>query len=81
MFLSLYPELGSGDDDPISWTEPYYHAINNGGDHNSYTIVPESYWSKNPLQDMNITNYAIKTLQKVCTIECLKMKRHFFHFD
>ena len=57
----------SGGDDPISWTEPYFkpHRYPVYSYNATWNAVPESLWSKYPLEDMQTTQHAIETLQKV----------------
>ncbi len=68
----FHPGPASGDDDPPSWTEPYYHAPNyhiwhsnpkrtNGTQ--SWISVPTPVHTKLPLPDQQIANEASKILE------------------
>ena len=62
----FHPGRASGGDDPISWTEPYFHGVANFESHErSWTAVPDELLVETPLIDEQIANQAIKTLQRV----------------
>ncbi|ESO91459.1 hypothetical protein LOTGIDRAFT_182753, partial [Lottia gigantea] len=63
----FHPGIGSGFDDPVSWTEPYYHAPDERYRSTlfSWRAVPKSEYDIRPLPDMQIAQHAIETLQKV----------------
>ena len=58
--------LASGNDDPVSWNMPYYHAPNlrywTFGP-NSWVAVPEEMMKERPLPDNQIADHAIQTLR------------------
>ena len=54
-------------DDPMSWTEPYFQTDFNGNNSNTWNSVPKEVWEKTPLEDMKLATHAIETLQKVST--------------
>ena len=60
--------VASGWDDPISWTDPYFHGkqpkeyLQN---RISWKAIPRSEWSTKPIQDTQVANYAIETLRKI----------------
>ncbi|XP_071099564.1 iduronate 2-sulfatase-like [Haliotis cracherodii] len=56
----------SGNDDPISWTDPYFHAKDTYGDMKDiWYAVPESKVKREPLQDTILANHAIGVLKEV----------------
>ncbi|KAK6172188.1 hypothetical protein SNE40_015904 [Patella caerulea] len=64
----FHPGRASGHDDPISWTEPYFHAPNLGlyGTRNhSWRAVPRSEYEVQPLPDTQLADNAIKVLRDV----------------
>ena len=66
----FHPGVASNNDDPISWTDPYFHAPNlkywDSRD-KSWIAVPEEQWSKKPLPDAQIADHAISTLRAVAS--------------
>ena len=63
----FHPGRASGWDDPISWTDPYFHGkqpreYTTG---NSWYSVPESEWSRKPILDTQNTNHGIAVLREV----------------
>ncbi len=62
MCVSYY----TGKDDPISWSEPYFHGVNNWESRaNSWVAVPEALLKDKPLIDAQIAQHAIETLRRV----------------
>ncbi|XP_060581910.1 iduronate 2-sulfatase-like [Ruditapes philippinarum] len=62
----FHPGKASGGDDPISWSEPYFHGINNfEGKNNSWFAVPDELLVNQPLRDQQIADQAIKTLKRL----------------
>ena len=64
----FHPGAVSGGDDPISWSEPYFHAPNlemYDSHDMSWLAVPASVRKKLPLPDEQIKDHAIETLQKL----------------
>ncbi|KAK6176528.1 hypothetical protein SNE40_014795 [Patella caerulea] len=69
----------SGHDDPISWSEPYYHAPNEKYRSNTVTwrAVAKAEYDIRPLPDMQIADYAIKSLRRVAP-DAKSGKQNFF---
>ncbi|KAK3098287.1 hypothetical protein FSP39_017975 [Pinctada imbricata] len=63
----FHPGRASNNDDPISWSEPYFHAPNlmAWNTRESWKAVPESEWKEKPLPDAQIADHAIETLQRL----------------
>ena len=62
----FHPGHASDNDDPISWSEPYYHAVRYREFNNaSWTAVTKEQRAKYPLPDEQIAQHAIKTLGRV----------------
>ncbi|XP_060605035.1 iduronate 2-sulfatase-like [Ruditapes philippinarum] len=62
----FHAEISSGWDDPISWSEPYFHGVANFESFNStWAAVPDHLLIDNPLIDEQIANQAIKTMQRL----------------
>lgn len=61
----FHPGTASGDDDPISWTEPYFHATKYGWETNqaSWAAIPDDLLKDKPLVDFQIAQQAITTLK------------------
>ena len=56
----------SGYDDPVSWSEPYFHGVANFESKNkSWEAIPDEILKDTPLIDEQIANQAIQTLQRV----------------
>ena len=72
-------ELASGNDDPISWTDPYFHAPNfetwNSNDNSNLAVPEEESWLS-PLPDQQIADQAISTLRTVANDT--KVGKNFF---
>lgn len=68
----FHPGHASGKDDPISWSEPYYHAPNDpywsSLDH-SWIAVPRSEYMQKPLPDQQIAQKAVETLNRLASNE------------
>ena len=53
-------------DDPISWSQPYFHGVENFEDWNvSWRSVPDSLLNDTPLRDEQLATRAIETLQNL----------------
>ena len=66
----FHPGPASGGDDPISWTEPYYHAPDEDywfSKNYSWRAVPPDVRHNRPLPDEQLANHAIKWLRNVST--------------
>ncbi|KAK6177850.1 hypothetical protein SNE40_012733 [Patella caerulea] len=63
----FHPGKASGFDDPISWTEPYYHAPDEKfrSVNVSWRAVSKDEYKIHPLPDMQIADNAIKVLNRV----------------
>ena len=65
----FHPGVPSGGDDPISWTDPYYHAPNFNhwemGSNHSWYAVSEAERTATPLPDDQITQYTIDMMKKL----------------
>lgn len=64
----FHPGRSSGDDDPISWSEKYFHADNTywyRRMHRSWLIVDDDEAAAHPLEDMQIADHAQETLKRV----------------
>ncbi|XP_046579352.1 iduronate 2-sulfatase-like [Haliotis rubra] len=63
----FHPGSSSGGDDPVSWTDPYFHAedVYRAHDHLLCDAISEEREKAQPLQDQMIADHAIKTLQEV----------------
>lgn len=61
----FHPGSASGGDDPISWTEPYFHAKKYGWETNeqSWAAIPDNLLKDKPLVDYQIAQQAITTLK------------------
>ncbi|KAK3082780.1 hypothetical protein FSP39_005166 [Pinctada imbricata] len=76
----FHPGVASAFDDPISWTQAYYHAPNLGywdAKEKSWIAVPEDQWKKRPLPDAQIADRAISTLKSVAE-DAKSGKQNFF---
>ncbi len=69
----FHPGTSSGDDDPPSWTEPYYHSPNfylyqyyrsQGDGKLSWTAIPTTIRDRLPLPDEQIATEAVKQLEE-----------------
>lgn len=61
----FHPRDASGYDDPISWTEPYFHGVNNFEDlQNSWKAVPDALLQDKPLRDEQLASRAVETLRR-----------------
>lgn len=62
----FHPGESSGGDDPISWSEPYFHGVPNFESKNySWAAVPDDLLIKQPLIDEQIASHAIQTLRRL----------------
>ncbi|XP_071095566.1 iduronate 2-sulfatase-like [Haliotis cracherodii] len=63
----FHPGSSSGGDDPVSWTDPYFHAQDfyKAHDHLLCDAISEEREKAQPLRDQIIADNAIKTLQEV----------------
>ncbi|KAL4231582.1 hypothetical protein ACF0H5_009163 [Mactra antiquata] len=62
----FHPGKASGNDDPISWTEPYFHGdFNFESKNKSWEAIPDDWLLHTPLVDQQIAQHAIETLHKV----------------
>ena len=76
----FHPGHASDNDDPPSWTEPYYHAPNfqlYQQTENSWVAVPKAQYESKPLPDQQIAMHAIQTLKRVAN-DALSGKKPFF---
>lgn len=56
----------SGNDDPVSWSQPYFHGVDNWEDgHVSWKAVPDHLLKNKPLVDKQIADHAIATLRNL----------------
>lgn len=57
----------SGRDDPMSWSLPYFHAVNMGWETNksSWQAIPDKLLEDKPLMDTQIKDQAINTLRQL----------------
>ena len=63
----FHPGRANGYDDPISWTEPYFHGSNaNWGEEyqTSWYMADDEKVRKYPLEDQQTTQHAIESLKK-----------------
>ncbi|XP_045210728.2 iduronate 2-sulfatase-like [Mercenaria mercenaria] len=68
----------SDGDDPISWSEPYYHGISNFENLSiSWAAIPEEELYSKPLLDEQTTNHAIHTIRRLA-LDRDTDKRPFF---
>ena len=61
----FHPGSASGDDDPISWSEPYFHAPDEKywrEKKHSWMAIPARLRYKHPLPDDQIADHAVHTL-------------------
>ena len=68
MNVFFHPGHASGGDDKAySWTEPYFHGTNpvDNSSQRSWEAVPEAVTSQTPLQDTQVANHAVATLQQI----------------
>lgn len=62
----FHPGRASGGDDPVSWTEPYFHGVPNFESKNlSWEAVSDDLLVDKPLIDEQIAQHAVNTLRKV----------------
>ena len=76
----FHPGTASNNDDPISWTVPYFHASTSHWYNESqyaWTAAKEEKIKQHPLQDMQIAEKAIETLEEVAPA-ALAGKQQFF---
>ena len=74
----FHPGHASDNDDPPSWTEPYFHGINYyDKQHDSWLAVPKTQYEKQPLLDQQLAMHAKMTLKKVAP-DALSGKQPFF---
>ena len=75
----FHPGRSSNNDDPISWTEPYFHATNYDvyENHMSWTAVPKATTDEYPLVDQQIASHAIQALRNI-SATAVKRSRPFF---
>ncbi|XP_053394531.1 iduronate 2-sulfatase-like [Mercenaria mercenaria] len=60
----FHPGVASGYDDPLSWSEPYFHGVlNHEGKTRMWRAVPENDLKSKPLRDRQITDKAIRKLR------------------
>jgi iduronate 2-sulfatase len=65
-------------DDPISWSEPVWHAtINHEGYSHSWNAISENQLTDKPLRDQQLTKKAIETIQRIAP-DAKAQKRNFF---
>ena len=61
----FHPGAPSNYNDPISWTEPYFHDKNYHSDkHETWTAFSDKVLETKPLQDKQIADHAIETLKQ-----------------
>ena len=60
----FHPGAASGDNDPISWTEPYFHDKDYYSVHDTWTAFPDEDLKDKPLQDMQLADHAVKVLKQ-----------------
>ena len=66
----FHPGAASGQDDPISWTEPYFHGSNAhwvSHSHQTWYAADVDEVKKHPLPDQQIISKAIEALKKYAT--------------
>lgn len=63
----FHPGIASGGDDPISWSQPYFHAKHFGWEtyEHSWRAVPDELLKDKPLVDAQIADHAVETLRSV----------------
>ena len=62
----FHPGVASGYDDPISWSEPYFHGVtNHEGTSAMWRAVPDSELESKPLRDRQIADEALKKLRNL----------------
>ncbi|ELU17681.1 hypothetical protein CAPTEDRAFT_166110 [Capitella teleta] len=64
----FHPGHSSGQDDPISWSEKYFHADNSHWEsrmHNTWLAVNDSEAEQFPLEDMQLAAHAKQTLKRL----------------
>lgn len=62
----FHPGKASGGDDPISWSEPYFHGeANFEGKNFSWAAIPDELLRNQTLRDQQIADHAIKTLKRL----------------
>eukprot|EP00118_Oscarella_pearsei_P017935 m.180700 g.180700 ORF g.180700 m.180700 type:complete len:558 (+) comp39259_c0_seq1:47-1720(+) len=65
----FHPGTASGNDDPISWSEPYFHANNSfwrgPRSSRSWRAVNSNQYLPNPLPDQQVATQAINVLRRV----------------
>ena len=63
----FHPGIASGNDDPISWSEPYFHAKNHTWEtrDNSWRAIPDELLKDKPLVDEQIADHAVNVLRQV----------------
>ena len=63
----FHPGKASGDDDPISWSMPYFHAPNRTWETNEYSwrAIPDDLLKDKPLVDAQTADHAVEVLRKL----------------
>ena len=62
----FHPRQASDNDDPISWSEPYFHGKRHfETNENSWRAVPDKLLKDKPLVDAQLADHAIGILRKV----------------
>jgi iduronate 2-sulfatase len=65
----FHPGKASDNDDPISWSEPYFHADDSFwgpfGSQHSHMAVNESMQKLHPLPDQQLAEHAVEVLRQV----------------
>ena len=70
--------IHSGGDDPVSWSEPYFHARPNFEDiKTSWAAIPDKELESKPLLDEQTTKHAVATLRRLAN-DVKTDKRPFF---
>ena len=62
----FHPGQASGGDDPISWSEPYFHGKNNFESvQRSWQAIPDALLKDRPLVDQQLLKHGVATLRRV----------------
>ena len=62
----FHPGIASGHDDPISWSEPYFHAKSYWETlEYSWRAIPDNLLKTKPLVDAQTAEHAVQTLRRV----------------
>ncbi|KAL4229854.1 hypothetical protein ACF0H5_010246 [Mactra antiquata] len=74
----FHPGHASGHDDPLSWSEPFFHGVRHfESNSHSWLAVPDANLVHTPLKDRQVADHAIQKLKQVAP-DAKSGRKNFF---